>query len=146
VAVTTAGTSSSSGVVGAAGAATGSSSADGSNDAAAGNVPGGGVDGSNNNSSAGGGKGKKTARSFSLVDTFRSASSRERRANAKTDKVVRVETVIENASPANAEEGGAAVRTVVVRRDSIESSSRSSRSSRKSNELPWCGCWGNGCL
>ena len=146
VAVAAGGGASSSSGAGTAGAATGSSTTEGSNDAAAGNFPGGGIDGSNNNSNAVGGKGKKTARSFSLVDTFRSASSRERRANAKTDKVVRVETVIENASPSNAEDGGAAVRTVVVRRDSIESSSRSSRSSRKSNELPWCGCWGNGCL
>lgn len=79
---------------------------------------------------------KKTARSFSLVDTFR--VNKERR-----KPVVRVETVIENTSAANPEEG---VRTLVVRRDSTESSSRSSRSSRKSNELPWCGCWGNGCL
>ena len=82
------------------------------------------------------GAAKKTARSFSLVDTFR--VNKERR-----KAVVRVETVIENTSAANPEEG---VRTLVVRRDSTESSSRSSRSSRKSNELPWCGCWGNGCL
>ncbi|XP_046446100.1 uncharacterized protein LOC124195637 [Daphnia pulex] len=82
------------------------------------------------------GAAKKTARSFSLVDTFR--VNKERR-----KPVVRVETVIENTSAANPEEG---VRTLVVRRDSTESSSRSSRSSRKSNELPWCGCWGNGCL
>ena len=71
-----------------------------------------------------------------MVDTFR--VNKERR-----KPVVRVETVIENTSAANPEEG---VRTLVVRRDSAESSSRSSRSSRKSNELPWCGCWGNGCL
>lgn len=80
---------------------------------------------------------KKTARSFSLVDTFRVNKERKK-------STVGVETLVEsNASATNQEE---AVRTVVVRRDSAESSSRSSRGSRKSNELPWCGCWGNGCL
>ena len=139
----TAASASSSGAAGPPAGAAGSSTAEGTNEGTTGNVAS-AIDGAGGN--ANGAKGaKKTARSFSLVDTFRSASSRERRANAKTDKVVRVETVIENASPANVEESGA-VRTVVVRRDSVESSSRSSRSSRKSNELPWCGCWGNGCL
>ena len=79
---------------------------------------------------------KKTGRSFSLAETFRVKDRRK--------PVVRVETVVENAT-AGAEDGAQGVKTSVVRRDSV-SSSRSSRSSRKSNELPWCGCWGNGCL
>lgn len=91
---------------------------------------------------------KKTARSFSLADTFR--VNRERRSNAALTKpLVRVETVVESSGGSGT--GGTEVVAVVQsqsqqRRDSAESSSRSSRSSRKSNELPWCGCWGNGCL
>lgn len=88
---------------------------------------------------------KKTARSFSLVDTFR--VSRERRGqNAASKPVVRVETVVEAANPNAATSEVVTTTAPIQRRDSAESSSRSSRSSRKSNELPWCGCWGNGCL
>ena len=79
----------------------------------------------------------KKGRSFSLAETFRVKDRRK--------PVVRVETVVENASGAGGAEDAHGVKTSVVRRDSV-SSSRSSRSSRKSNELPWCGCWGNGCL
>ena len=79
------------------------------------------------------GSAKKTGRSFSLAETFRVKDRRK--------PVLRVETLVENTS-AGADDG---VKTSVIRRDSV-SSSRSSRSSRKSNELPWCGCWGNGCL
>lgn len=99
---------------------------------------------------------KKTTRSFSLVDTFRTRNLRKSAA-ARQDSCASAGDdeglssggggAAPLAGPSGT--GGRASTSSINRRDSVkstESGSRSSRSSRKSGELPWCGCWGNGCL
>ena len=93
---------------------------------------------------------KKTARSFSLVDTFRARNLRKSTSAAAAAAAAASGASGAASADVSADEPATTSRhTSVSRRDSVkstESGSRSSRSSRKSGDLPWCGCWGNGCL
>ncbi|KAK2724652.1 uncharacterized protein LOC136032960 isoform X4 [Artemia franciscana] len=80
-------------------------------------------------------------RSFSLADSFKFKASEK----DKGKRIPKLESVSETVS--TSEEP---MLLQSQRRDSersIGEISRSSKSSsRKSGDLPWCGCWGNGCL